>query len=139
MLLILLSSQKLHKWVATLVSHMITLKVIVLRRMDRVLLKICVPPSLPSCKLVVLQIVVSTVVCDSEELTTGLHSQIKQDVLSVKPMDNPSTSAVKDCFENFENPFASFNTETKRTKYFNQKWDVVKPVEVVLGIRYDSR
>jgi hypothetical protein len=54
-------------------------------------------------------------------------------------MDNPSTSAVKDSFENFENQFASFNSETKRTKYFNQKWVIVEPVEVVLGVRYDSR
>ena len=56
--------------------------------------------------------VVSTVVCDLEELTTGYTP--KQDVLPVMPMEKPSLSAVKDCFENFENPFASFNTETKK-------------------------
>ena len=39
--------------------------------------------------------VVLTVVCDLEELTTGLHSQIKQikqALLSVMPMDNPLIS-----------------------------------------------
>jgi hypothetical protein len=55
------------------------------------------------------------------------------------PMDNPSKSAGKDHFENFENPFTNFNTETKRTKYFNQKCSVVQPVEVVLGVRYDRK
>lgn len=54
MLLILQSSQKLSKWVATLVSHMITLN----EKNGLSLAKdMCAPPSLPSCKLVALQIV----------------------------------------------------------------------------------
>ncbi len=32
-----------------------------------------------------------------------------------------------------------FNTETKRTNYFVDKWGVVEPVEIVLGMRYDMR
>jgi hypothetical protein len=98
---------------------MITLKVIVLRRMDRVLLKICAFILAKSQASGVANSVVSTVVCDLEELTTWLHSQIKQEALSVMPMSNPTTSAIQYHFENFENPFASFNT--------NQENKVLKP------------
>lgn len=42
-------------------------------------------------------------------------------------------------FENLENPFVGLNTEWKRTKYFSEKRGVVKPVECILGVRYDNR
>lgn len=83
--------------------------------------------------------VVSTIVCDLEELITGLHSQIKHDVLSVIPTDNHTRSAVEESLGSFENSFIHFNTETKRTKYFHEKWGVVEPIEIILGIRYDTR
>ena len=75
---------------------------------------------------------VSTIVSDLEELATGLHSQVKQEILSAVPKDNPIRSTLEG-LDTFENPFVSFNTETKRTRYFNEKWGVVEPVEIMLG------
>lgn len=83
--------------------------------------------------------VVSTIVSDLEELATGLHSQVKHEILSVVPKDDPIKSTLEEGLENFENPFVSFNTETKRTKYFNEKWGVVEPLEIMLGHRFDTR
>ncbi len=82
---------------------------------------------------------VSSVVSDLEDLTTELHSQTRQDVISVIPLNNPIRSAVEDNLGHFESPFSMFNTETKRTNYFVDKWGVVEPVEIVLGMRYDMR
>jgi len=82
--------------------------------------------------------VVSTIVGDLEELATGLHSQLKHEILSALPKDGPVRSTL-DGLENFENPFVNFNTESKRMKYFNEKWGVVEPVEVMLGVRFDTR
>jgi len=82
---------------------------------------------------------VSSVVSDLEDLTTELHSQTRQNVISVIPLENPVRSAVEDSLEHFESPFSMFNTETKRTNYFVDKWGVVEPVEIVLGMRYDMR
>lgn len=77
---------------------------------------------------------VSTIVSDLEELATGLHSQVKHEVLSIVSADDPVRSRLEDSLENFENPFDSFNTESKRTKYFSEKWGVVEPVELMLGV-----
>lgn len=82
---------------------------------------------------------VSSIVGDLEELTSELHSQTKQNVLSAIPKTDPNVSVLNECFENLENPFTDLNTEWKRNKYFNQKWGVVEPVEITMGIRYDSR
>lgn len=49
-------------------------------------------------------------------------------MLSAVPKDDPVRATLEKGLENFENPFVSFNTETKRVKYFNQKWGVVEPV-----------
>ena len=81
---------------------------------------------------------VSTIVSNLEELATGLHSQVKQEILSAVPKDNPIRSTLEG-LDTFENPFVSFNTETKRTRYFNEKWGVVEPVEIMLGHRFDTR
>lgn len=54
-------------------------------------------------------------------------------------MSDPNISVINESFEQFENPFTNLNTEWKRNKYFNLKWGVVDPVEVTLGVRYDSR
>ena len=83
--------------------------------------------------------VVSSVVGDLEELASGLHSQVKQQVLSAVPKDNPVRAKLEKDLQTFENPFINFSTESKRLKYFNKKWGVVEPVERVLGIRFDTR
>lgn len=83
--------------------------------------------------------VVSTIVSDLEELATGLHSQVKHEILSAVPKDDPVRATLEKGLENFENPFVSFSTETKRMKYFNQTWGVVEPVEKMLGVQFDTR
>lgn len=83
--------------------------------------------------------VVSTIVSDLEEFATGLHSQVKNKMISLVPKDDPLRSALQKHTEHFENPFISFNTETKRTKYFSEKWGIVEPEENILGLRYDTR
>lgn len=65
--------------------------------------------------------VVSSIVSDLEEFAGGLHSQVKHEILSAVPKDNPVRSTLEKGFDNLENPFVSFNTETKRIKYFNKK------------------
>lgn len=39
----------------------------------------------------------------------------------------------------WDNPFSTFNTETKREKYYDEKWEIVEPKEFVLGVRLDTR
>lgn len=73
--------------------------------------------------------VVSSIVSDLEEFAGGLHSQVKHEILSAVPKDNPVRSTLEKGFDNLENPFVSFNTETKRMKYFNKKWGIVEPLE----------
>lgn len=46
---------------------------------------------------------------------------------------------VEDCFHQLENPFSCLNTESKRTKHFEEKWKIVEPVEHILGVRFDMR
>jgi len=46
---------------------------------------------------------------------------------------------VNDYFEGLKNPVVNFNTETKWKKYYIEKLGVVEPVEIALGVRFDSR
>ncbi|XP_023821499.1 uncharacterized protein LOC101158135 isoform X1 [Oryzias latipes] len=82
---------------------------------------------------------VSTIISDMQELTTEMQSQIKVEVLSALPPDNPIRPSLEKTFDKFENPFLSFNTETKRVKYFKNKWGIVEPVDIMLGVRFDNR
>lgn len=82
---------------------------------------------------------VSSIVGDLEELTSELRSQAKQTVLGVLTSSDPNISQINASFDKLENPFAGLNTEWKRNKYFNEKWGVVEPVEVILGVRFDNR
>ncbi|XP_014904683.1 uncharacterized protein LOC106957746 isoform X2 [Poecilia latipinna] len=82
---------------------------------------------------------VSSIVGDLEELTNEIHLKAKETAISALPKTDPNISVINDSFEQFENPFTNLNTEWKRNKYFNLKWGVVEPVEITLGVRYDSR
>ncbi|MCJ8729061.1 hypothetical protein PDJAM_G00012340, partial [Pangasius djambal] len=82
---------------------------------------------------------VSSVVSELEDLTTEIHNQIRQNVMFVIPLDNPVRSAVEHSLGHFESPFSMFNSETKRNNYFVNKWAVFEPVEIILGLRYDTR
>lgn len=82
---------------------------------------------------------VSTIVSDLEELISEVHTQTHQKILSVIPLDNLVRTAVESSFTHFENPFVCFNTENKRANYFLDKWGIVEPIEIRLGMRYDMR
>ncbi|XP_051947286.1 uncharacterized protein LOC127618717 [Xyrauchen texanus] len=82
---------------------------------------------------------VTSIVGDLEELTDTLHSQAKHNMLSALPTSDPYKFVINESFEKLENPFTNLNTEWKRNKYFKEKWGVVEPVEITLGMRYDSR
>lgn len=50
------------------------------------------------------------------------------------PADNSSRSAVGEV-----NPFRDLNINSKWTNYFSEKWGVVEPLGIHLGVRYDSK
>ena len=83
--------------------------------------------------------VILSVVESMEECLNDIHTSITRQVLEVVPEGNPSRSALEEVLENLENPFADLNTDSKWKKYFYSKWGVVQPVEVHLGVRYDSK
>ena len=83
--------------------------------------------------------IVLSVVESMEEYVSEVHANLKEQVLSAVPTDNPSRSAVEDIFRNTFNPFSDLNTNSKWTKYFSEKWGVVEPLEIHLGVRYDSK
>lgn len=83
--------------------------------------------------------VVLSVIESMEEYVNDAHANLKEQVLSAVPADNPSRSAVEEVFNSTFNPFADLNTNSKWTKYFSEKWGVVEPLEMHLGVRYDSK
>lgn len=79
-----------------------------------------------------------TVVENMEELVEELHSNVKDDVKLLPNVEDLRTK-FDDYFESLENPFSKLNTETKWKTHFSQKWGLVEPIEVALGVRYDTR
>ncbi|KAG7463388.1 hypothetical protein MATL_G00176040 [Megalops atlanticus] len=90
-------------------------------------------------KGVVLPVTQSHQLSDLEEIATEMHSHIKQTVLSAVPTSVSLRSAIELKFDSFQNPFSCLNSDYKRAKYFSEKWGIIEPVEIVLGIRYDTR
>ena len=60
-----------------------------------------------------------------------MQSNIQEQVLNLLPADNPSRSAIEELFS-MDNPFSQLNSDGR------EKWGIVQPVEVRLGVRYDS-
>lgn len=83
--------------------------------------------------------VVLSVVESMEEYVNEIHANLKDQVLNAVPAENPSRSSVEEVFSNTFNPFSDLNTNSKWAKYFSEKWGVVEPVEIHLGVRYDSK
>ncbi len=83
--------------------------------------------------------VIKTVAENMEELVEELHSNVKDDVVKFIPNDEDMRTKSDDYFDSLENPLGKLNTETKWKKRFSQKWGIVEPVEVALGVRYDTR
>lgn len=80
-----------------------------------------------------------SVVESIEEYVDYKHSDIRDQVLEVVPECNPIREPVEGVFSNLQNHFSDFNTDSKWNKYFCSKWGVSQPVEVHLGVRYDSK
>lgn len=74
-----------------------------------------------------------------EELVQELHSNVKEDLVKLLLNDEDVRTKFNDYFDNLENPFSKLNTETKWKKHFSEKWGIVEPVEIALGVRYDIR
>lgn len=85
--------------------------------------------------------IVQYLTCSMEEVVNDVHVQTQDAVLKClsSEVNEQTLNKVKECFENIENPFTHLNTETKRQRYFENKWKIVEPIECVLGVRYDTR
>lgn len=76
---------------------------------------------------------------ESMEYVNEVHSSLKEQVLSAVPGEKPSRIAVEEVFSNTYNPFSDLNTNSKWTKYFSEKLGIVEPVEIHLGVRFESK
>lgn len=65
--------------------------------------------------------------------------QLKNSLDLQEPMKSVVESKIDQCFENALDPFLPLNTESKRMKYFSEKWGKIDPVEYVLGTRFATR
>ncbi|KAK6484891.1 hypothetical protein HHUSO_G12766 [Huso huso] len=83
--------------------------------------------------------VVLSMVKNLEEYVSDLQSNLKDQVMSLVPSDNPSRSSLEDMFENIKNHFSNLNSDSKFKKYFSKKWGVVQPIELCLGVRFDTK
>lgn len=83
-----------------------------------------------------------SVVVSMEELINDIQSHTRETILrsfsSVQSSEEISQK-VEAAFDDMDNPFTIFNTEAKRQKYHREKWEIVEPIECVLGVRYDVR
>lgn len=83
---------------------------------------------------------VKTFVDKFEKFVDASHTNIRDAILNLLPPDNDVLKGqVNDYFEGLENPVVNLNTETKWKKYYAEKLGVVEPVEIALGVRFDSR
>lgn len=82
---------------------------------------------------------VQALVESMEEVVKDIQTQAREAILSCTSelQDTGLQKKVEDCFDELENPFSSLNTRGKRQKFFDQKWEIVEPVEYVLGVRND--
>lgn len=88
------------------------------------------------------QSTVQTIVCSMEEVINDVQSRAQETVLTNFSSETTSSDLrkkIEDSFNQLNNPFSELNTEAKRCKYFEQKWEIVEPVECVLGVRLDVR
>ena len=88
----------------------------------------------------VAQSVIDTFVNTMEEAVHEIQAQVMDTAFECLTSQNPETdSKLRQSFEGIENPFSSLNSVSKRSKYFKQKWDIVDPVEKILGSRFENR
>lgn len=70
-----------------------------------------------------------------EELVNDIYANAKEAV--VECLSSDASKKFEDCFDQLKNPFSCLNTESKRTKHFEEKWKIVEPVECILGVQFD--
>ncbi|KAF7651237.1 hypothetical protein LDENG_00113750, partial [Lucifuga dentata] len=83
---------------------------------------------------------VQTIVCSMEEVINDVHSQAREAVLKNFPPESKSSdiyNKIEHTFSQLPNPLSALNTESKRRKYFDEKWEIVEPKQYVLGVRLD--
>ena len=79
--------------------------------------------------------IVQTIVSSMEEVVNDVHSQAREAVLktfSCEAKDSDISRKIEHCFDKLDNPFSALNTEAKRHKYFDERWEIVEPEEHVL-------
>ncbi|KAL7878942.1 hypothetical protein AOLI_G00099160 [Acnodon oligacanthus] len=77
-----------------------------------------------------------------EDIVQDIHQHAKETVIKDVFCDERQTKMcrkVEECFEELENPFTVLNSEYKQSKFLTDKWETVKPVECVIGSRFDTR
>ncbi|XP_035805853.1 uncharacterized protein LOC111571121 isoform X1 [Amphiprion ocellaris] len=84
---------------------------------------------------------VQAMVGSMEDLVNYINRQAREAVLSCSSeiQGTDLEKKVEKCFDQLGNPFSSLNTRVKRQKFFEDKWEIVEPVEYVLGVRFDVR
>ena len=84
---------------------------------------------------------VQAMVGSMEELVNYIYRQARDAVLncSSEVQGTDLAKKLENSFDLLENPFTSFNTGSKRQRFFEEKWEIVEPVEYVLGVRFDVR
>ncbi|XP_045065672.1 uncharacterized protein LOC123482381 [Coregonus clupeaformis] len=88
------------------------------------------------------QSTVNTVVISMEEIVQDIHQHAKETVIKhvfSNERETEMCKKVEACFEGLENPFTVLNSEYKRSKFMTAKWEIVEPVECVIGSRFDTR
>lgn len=75
--------------------------------------------------------VVLSTIENLQEFVEDVQSNIQDQMLNLIPENNSCTSAIEEVFKSRENPFSQLNSDTK--------WGIVQPVELHLGVRYDTR
>lgn len=89
----------------------------------------------------VAETVINSLVISMEELVDDVYKQAKESVkncLLQEPKKSEIECKIDECFKKMENPFCVLNSESKRTRFFKEKWGSVDPVEYILGTRFDT-
>lgn len=88
------------------------------------------------------QSTLNSVVISMEEIVQDIHQHAKETVIKdvfSNERETEMCKKVEACFEGLENPFTILNSEYKRSKFMTDKWEIVEPVECVIGSRFDTR
>lgn len=87
------------------------------------------------------QSTIQTIVCLMEEVISDVQGRAQEAVLqtfSSETKESEIYKKVEHCLNQLDNPFSKFNTQMKRQKYYDEKWEIVEPKEFVLGVRMDT-